>query len=105
SPMRQTFPVCCASAMTAKASNTTRTRIDGIEALFIARLVSSVMYHADRDKGKCDLHSGRRQGLFERKAGFTLTLSCTLQSNVASDWFVGEFSSILASQRDYLITF
>jgi len=23
------------------------------------------MYHADRDKGKCDLHGGRRQGLVE----------------------------------------
>jgi len=28
-------------------------------------LVSSVIYHADRDKGKCDLHSGRRQVLVE----------------------------------------
>jgi hypothetical protein len=23
------------------------------------------MYHADRDKGKCDLHGERRQGLVE----------------------------------------
>ena len=23
------------------------------------------MYHADRDKGKCDLHGGRRQGFVE----------------------------------------
>ena len=47
------------------ASNTTATRIDGTAAFFIAHLVSSVMYHADRDKGKCDLHGGRRQGLVE----------------------------------------
>jgi hypothetical protein len=32
-------------------------RIDAA-AFFIAHLVSSVMYHADRDKGKCDLHGG-----------------------------------------------
>ena len=25
------------------------------------------MYHADRDKGKCDLHDGRRQALVERE--------------------------------------
>ena len=31
---------------------------DGTAALFIAHLVSRVMYHADRDKGKCDLHGG-----------------------------------------------
>ena len=40
-----------------------QTRIDGTAAFFIAHLVSSVMYHADRDKGKCDLHGGRRQVL------------------------------------------
>jgi hypothetical protein len=51
--------------MTATASNTTATRIDGTAAFFIAHLVSSVIYHADRDKGKCDLHGGRRQGLVE----------------------------------------
>jgi hypothetical protein len=33
--------------------------------LFIVHLVSSVIYHADRDKGKPDLHGGRRQGLVE----------------------------------------
>src|SRR5262249_50747633 len=60
-PIRGTFPACCASAMTAKASITTAIRIDVTAALFIAHLVSSVMYHADRDKGKCDLHDGRRQ--------------------------------------------
>jgi hypothetical protein len=51
--------------MTAKASITTATRIDGTAAFFIAHLVSSVMYHAERDKGKCDLHSGRRQVVVE----------------------------------------
>jgi hypothetical protein len=50
------------------------------------------------------IYDGRRQGLVERKAGFTLTLICTLQSNVASDWFVGEHSLILVSPRGYLIT-
>jgi hypothetical protein len=29
--------------------------IDGTASFFIAHLVSSVIYHADRDKGKCDL--------------------------------------------------
>jgi hypothetical protein len=46
------LPCCCASAVTPRASNTTTTRIDGTAAFFIAHLVSSVMYHADRDKGK-----------------------------------------------------
>jgi hypothetical protein len=53
---------------------------------------------------KSVIYDGRRQGLFERKAGFTLTLICTLQSNVASDWFVGEHNLILVSPRGYLIT-
>jgi hypothetical protein len=56
---------CCATAMTATARSTTAIRIDGTAALFIADLVSSVMYHADRDKGKCDLHGGSRQVLVE----------------------------------------
>jgi hypothetical protein len=51
--------------MTATARSTTAIRIDGTAALFIADLVSSVMYHADRDKGKCDLHGGSRQVLVE----------------------------------------
>jgi hypothetical protein len=38
--------------MTATASNTTTTKIDGTAALFIAHLVLSVIYHADRDKEK-----------------------------------------------------
>src|SRR5262249_14822484 len=54
-PIRGTFVGCCASAVTPTASNTTATRIDGTAALFIAHLVSSVIYHADSDKGKCDL--------------------------------------------------
>jgi hypothetical protein len=29
---------------------------------FLAHLVSSVIYHADGNKEKCDLHGGRRQG-------------------------------------------
>jgi hypothetical protein len=37
----------------------TAIRIDVTAAFFIAHLVSSVIYHADRDKGKCDLHGGR----------------------------------------------
>src|SRR5215475_7369741 len=56
---------CCASVMIVKASNITTTRIDRTVALFISHLVSSVMYHADRNKGKCDLHGGRRQVLVE----------------------------------------
>src|SRR4029453_2128547 len=59
----------CASAVTPRASNTTATRIDDTAALFIERLVSSVIYHADRDKGKCDLHGGRRQGFVIRSQG------------------------------------
>jgi hypothetical protein len=50
--------------MIATASNMTATRIDGA-AFFIARLVSSVIYHADIDKGKCDLNGGRRRGFVE----------------------------------------
>jgi hypothetical protein len=61
---------CCTSAMTATASNTTATRIDGTAAFFIAHLVSSVIYHADRNKGKCDLRGARRQGLVEGETRF-----------------------------------
>jgi hypothetical protein len=43
---------CCASAVTPRASNTTATKIDGTAAFFIAHLVSSVIYHMDRDKRK-----------------------------------------------------
>ena len=42
-------------------------RPDPIRSLFIAHLVSSVMYHADRDKGKSDLHGGRRYTFVEYK--------------------------------------
>src|SRR4030095_15319440 len=64
-PMRGFFPACCASTVTPRANNTTATRIDGTAAFFIAHLVSSVIYHADRDKGKYDLHGGRRQVVVE----------------------------------------
>jgi hypothetical protein len=66
-PIRWTFFGCCASAITPTASNTTATRIDGTAAFFIPHLVSGVIYHADRDKGKCDLHGERRQGFIEWK--------------------------------------
>jgi hypothetical protein len=38
--------------MTATASNTAATRADGTAAFFIAHLVSSDVYHADRNKEK-----------------------------------------------------
>src|SRR5262249_45242003 len=85
--------------MTATASNTTAIRIDGTAAFFIAHLVSSVMYHADRDKGKCDLH-GRRHGFVERKDPILLER----QLDGTQDLFDGEYSSILASPCGYLIT-
>ena len=65
--MRKIFPACCASTITPRASSTTATRIDGTAAFFIAHLISSVIYHVDRDKGKCDLHGGMRQGFVEGK--------------------------------------
>src|SRR5512132_596517 len=34
---------------------TSTTRIDGTAAFFIAHLVSSIIYHADGNKEKCDL--------------------------------------------------
>jgi hypothetical protein len=40
--------------------------ISHLSAGLMAPQFQSVMYHADRDKGKCDLHGGgRRQGLVE----------------------------------------
>src|SRR5262245_36901144 len=66
-PISGTFFGCCASAMTATASNTTATRIDGTAALFIAHLIWSVIYHANRGKGKYDLHGGRRYMFVEYK--------------------------------------
>jgi hypothetical protein len=54
--------------MTATATSSTATRIDDPAALFIAHLVSSVIYHADRCKEKCDLRwKGKRE--FARKGG------------------------------------
>jgi hypothetical protein len=55
---------CCASAITPRASNTTATKIDGTAAFFIAHLVSSVIYHADVNKEKCN---SRRDGIYVRR--------------------------------------
>jgi hypothetical protein len=41
----------------------------------LTHLVSSVIYHADRDKGKCDLHGGRDKGSSSRKARISLRLN------------------------------
>ena len=74
------------TAITPKVSSTTAKSIDGTEAFFIAHLVSSLIYHADVYKGKCDL---RRKGL---------------NRQIFQDLFDGEFSSILAlSITDYFI--
>src|SRR5262249_40934700 len=54
-PIRRIFPGCCASAITARASNTTATGIDGTAAFFITHLVWSVVYHDERGKEKCNL--------------------------------------------------
>jgi hypothetical protein len=37
--------------------------VDGTGAFFIAHLVSSVMYHADRDKGKYDFTRRKATGI------------------------------------------
>src|SRR4030095_658695 len=66
-PIRGTLFGCCAWAITPTTSSIATTRIDGTAAFFIAHLVSSVIYHADGDKGKCDLHGGRRQGFVDRE--------------------------------------
>jgi hypothetical protein len=88
---RGTFFGCCASAITPTASNTTAARIDDHPTLFIAHLVSSVIYHADRDKGKCDLHGGRRQVLVDwEKTQFCLSVSwmlrkiCSMEKTIQS---------------------
>src|SRR5262244_1051251 len=86
--------------MTATASRITATAMAPTAALFIVSLVSSVMYHADRDKGKCDLHGGRRHGFVERKDPILLER----QLDGTQDLFDGEYSSILASPCGYLIT-
>jgi hypothetical protein len=64
--MRGTFPGCCASAMTATASNTTATRIDGTAALFIAHLVSSVSITRIEIKESV-IYDGRRQVFVEQE--------------------------------------
>src|SRR5262245_62839784 len=84
--------------MTATANNTTTTRIDGTAALFIAHLVSSVIYHADGNKGMCDLHGGRRHGFVERKDPILLER----QLDATQDLFDGEYSSILAAPLGFL---
>src|SRR5262245_37565221 len=48
------------------------------------------MYHAERDKGKCDLHGGRRQGFVEGKDPIFLerqldaTKICSMEKSVQS---------------------
>src|SRR5882724_7099316 len=80
-PSRETFFGCCASVVTPTASNTTATRIDGTAAFFIAHLVSSVMYHADRDKGKCDLRAKGDRVSSSGKTRFSLRLNCTTRQS------------------------
>src|SRR5262245_51216908 len=70
-PIRGTFFGCCASAVTPRASITTATRI-GTAAFFIAHLISSVMYHADRAKEKCDLRAEGDRVSSSRKTRFSL---------------------------------
>jgi hypothetical protein len=61
--------------MTAAANNITTNDIDSSAAFFIAHLVSSVIYHADRAKEKCDLRAkGDRVSLSE-KTRFSLRLN------------------------------
>jgi hypothetical protein len=69
-PIRGTFFGCCASAVT-QASNTTATRIDGTAAFFIAHLVSSVIYHADRDKESAIYTVEGDGDSSSRKSGFS----------------------------------
>jgi hypothetical protein len=73
-------------------------------ALFIAHLVSSVIYHADRDKGKCDLHgdhdlpttSSDRVSSKDPASNFRI-LSTTCLLNC----FNNEFSRFIAREISY----
>ena len=74
-PIRGTFFGCCASAMTATASITTATRIDGTAAFFITHLVSSVIYHAYGSKEKRYLRLKGERVSSKRKTRFALRLN------------------------------
>src|SRR5262249_55907739 len=93
-PIRGTFFGCCASAITPRASNTVATRIAA--AFFIAHLIPSVIYHADRDKGKCDLRAEGDRYSSSRKARISLRLCTTPQANLAgfSRWRIQFNSSV-----------
>ena len=69
-----TFVGCCASAMTATASNITTTRIDVTAAFFIAHLVSSVIYHAEEIKESV-IYTRKATGIASGKARISLRLN------------------------------
>src|SRR5262249_15039414 len=91
-PIRGTFFGCCSSAMTATARSTTAIRIDGTAAFFITHLVLGVMYHADRDKGKCDLYGGRHEGSLNHK-------SSRIQSLPGHDSGFSRFTPLIYEKR------
>jgi hypothetical protein len=51
-PMRKTLSFCCASTVTATASNAPANRIDASAVFLDGLLISGVIYHADGSKGK-----------------------------------------------------
>src|SRR4030095_3730700 len=63
-PILETFACGCASTITATVSSVTPIRIDDRPAFFIAH--PDVIYHADRDKEKCDLRR-KATGIVEWK--------------------------------------
>ena len=71
------YPIfcCCASALTATASNITATTMDSAAAFFISRLVLGVIYHADGSKEKRYLRTESEDVSLREKPQFGLRLN------------------------------
>jgi hypothetical protein len=85
-------------ATTATATSTTAIRIEASAALFIPHLISSVIYHADRDKGKCDFTRRKADRDSSKRSPGPLYSG---QAELLRDCVDGEFSSILASALSF----
>src|SRR5215471_16022463 len=69
-PIRGIFLACCASTVTATASNAPANRIDPSAVFLNGRFISGVIYHADGGKENCYL----RAPLFSGCLGNCLSL-------------------------------
>src|SRR5262249_25230096 len=75
--MRRTFAGCWPSAIAVIANSITVPRIDSTAAFFIVRLISSVVYHDERGKEKCNLRLKAARFHHWGKTQSCVRLNCT----------------------------